>query len=78
MITPALRDHRKSKFRLRHGIKPRIKLIEIFMPCRSPNFDFDEPAEEKQSQRPGFGFSPARVLLVFANISIENSIVKGY
>jgi hypothetical protein len=30
---------------------------------------FDDPAEEKQAQRPCSGFSPARVLL-FANITI--------
>ena len=51
-------DRRKSKIGLRHG----IELIQV---CNDEVgiFVFDDPAEKKQSQRPGSGFSPVCLLI---------------
>ena len=50
MIAPARRDHRKSKFGLRHGIK--VKAYLAFCHDEVRILIIDDPAEEKQSQRP--------------------------
>ena len=84
-IALARRDHRKSKFGLRHPTKLppfffianiSIILARFTQPDRRISkfglrhshdevqiLIFDDPAEEKQSQRLGSGFSPARVLI---------------